>query len=66
MENIQKTFDYIDTDGSGGLSIGELRARLGEHVEEGYYRKLVSAFGGEKSGEVLSVRLRSAGRSSSA
>jgi Ca2+-binding EF-hand superfamily protein len=50
--NIEQTFDFIDTDRSGGLSLPELRARLGGHIEDEYYRKIIRHFSRSSNGEV--------------
>ena len=50
--NIEMTFRYIDADGSGAISAAELQARLGEHLEESYYSKVVAHFDLDGDGEV--------------
>jgi len=47
--NIEQTFDFIDTDHSGGLSLSELKARLGTSIDNGYYLKVIRHF--KKSGD---------------
>ena len=40
--NIDKTFRYIDSDDSKKISMKELQQRLGDHIDESQYQKLVS------------------------
>lgn len=54
-ENLDKTFKYIDTDHSGGLSVRELQARLGDNVDKSYYVKLVQYFDKNGDGEVIAI-----------
>lgn len=42
--NIEQTFDFIDTDHSGGLSLSELKARLGANIDNTYYLKIIRHF----------------------
>jgi Ca2+-binding EF-hand superfamily protein len=40
-KNLEKTFRYIDTDGSNGISMNELKNRLGDHISDKNYMILV-------------------------
>jgi len=51
-ENISKAFRYIDTDQSGKLSMNELQAKLGDHLDESQYKRLACLFDANSDGEV--------------
>ena len=51
-QNIAKTFQYIDTDNSEAISMKELQARLGDHLDENQYKRLVNLFDSDGDGEV--------------
>lgn len=36
-QNLSQTFKYIDTDGSQKISMEELKARLGDHLDASQY-----------------------------
>lgn len=42
--NIELTFDFIDIDHSGGLSLPEFKARLGNSIDDAYYLKVIRNF----------------------
>lgn len=42
--NIELTFDFIDTDHSGDLSLAEFKARLGNNIDDKYYMKVIRHF----------------------
>ena len=50
--NLEKAFRYIDTDGSNGISINELKNRLGDHISQKSYILLLKEFSKNKEGEV--------------
>jgi Ca2+-binding EF-hand superfamily protein len=51
--NIEAAFDFIDTDHSGGLSLSELKARLGTSIDDGYYLKIIRHF--NRSGDEVNI-----------
>lgn len=56
-DNIKKTFHYIDTDRSGKLSMTELQAKLGDHLDESQYKKLACLFDANSDGEVRTYNI---------
>jgi Ca2+-binding EF-hand superfamily protein len=51
-ENICMTFDYLDIDKSGKISASELQLRLGSHLDEAHYARILKTFDDNKDSEV--------------
>jgi len=57
-ENIDLAFNYIDVDGSGKLTVQEIREKLGDSVTEAQYNALLKDFDKNSDGEISRYEFR--------